>query len=193
MTPKSGDLRCDRCGGPAVPGQRENADLEPDGPAGPQGQPGVTGTAGAQGMTGPKGDPGAQGVTGPQGDPGPQGAAGAQGPQGAPGPQGDPGPQGAPGLSGYEIVTSDSMFDSSSTKLLSADCPAGKVALGGGADIFPSLVDPNRDTAPVALRASTPSIGNGVQAGWFAQSSEIAPYSFAWHMTVYAICATVTP
>jgi len=68
-----------------------------------------------------------------------------------------------------------------------------EAALGGGADIFPSLADSNRDTAPVVLRTSEPSIGNGVQAGWFAQSSEIGAYTFAWHMLVYAVCANVTP
>jgi hypothetical protein len=90
-------------------------------------------------------------------------------------------------------VTSESAFDSSATKLLSADCPAGKVALGGGATSFPSLSDPNRDTAPVVLLSSIPNVGNGVQAGWFAQISETAPYTFPWLMYVYAICANVTP
>lgn len=163
------------------------------GPVGPQGAQGLPGSAGAQGVPGPIGPQGVQGepgAVGPAGSTGPQGVPGAVGPLGPAGPQGVPG---AAGLSGYEIVSVDSAFDSSSTKLLSADCPAGKVALGGGADLFPSLVDPNRDTAPVVLRASTPSIGNGVTPGWFAQSSEIGAYTFAWHMVVYAVCATVTP
>lgn len=172
------------------------------GPVGPQGVQGVPGPAGAQGVPGPIGPQGAQGELGPIGPAGLTGATGPAGAQGVPGavgpigPAGPAGPQGvpgAPGISGYEIVTVDSAFDSSATKLLSADCPAGKVALGGGADIFPSLADPNHDTAPVVLRASGPSTGNGVQAGWFAQSSEIGAYTFAWHMSVYAICANVTP
>jgi len=174
------------------------------GPAGAQGIPGPVGAQGVPGPMGPQGIPGTPGAPGPigpqgvQGEPGPTGPTGRpgvpgpQGMQGIPGPQGVPGPQGAPGLSGYEIVTVDSEFDSSATKVLVADCPAGKVALGGGADIFPSLADPNRETAPVVLRASSPSIGNGVPAGWFAQVSEIAPYTFPWHMTVYAVCANVT-
>ena len=117
---------------------------------------------------------------------------GPTGVQGIPGPQGVPGPQGAPGLSGYEIVTTETAFDSTTTKVGGADCPAGKVVLGGGAYIFPSLSDPNRKTAPVVLHASLPSYGHGGPAGWFAQSSEIAPYTFEWHMLVYAICANVT-
>lgn len=89
-------------------------------------------------------------------------------------------------------MTIDSVFDSFPIKVLSADCPAGKVVLGGGADIYPSLADPNRDAAPVVFRASEPSFGNGVQAGWVALASEIAPYTFDWQMTVYAVCANVT-
>lgn len=160
------------------------------GPAGAQGIPGPIGPQGAQGEPGPIGPAGLTGASGPQGVQGEPGAVGPIGPAGLAGPQGAPG---APGLSGYEIVTSDSAFDSTTTKVGVADCPAGKVALGGGAYIFPSLSDPNRYTAPVVLHASLPSYGNGVPAGWLAQSSEIAPYTFEWHMTVYAICATVTP
>ena len=150
-----------------------------------------TGPVGPQGAQGPQGFPGAPGTPGPKGDPGLQGPQGVPGPTGVPGLPGPQGPQGVPGLSGYEIVTSDSLFNSSSTKAWSADCPAGKVALGGGAYIFPSLADPNRFTAPVVLIASMPSTGNGVTPGWEAASSEIAPYTYDWHMIVYAICANV--
>jgi len=146
---------------------------------------------GPTGPQGPQGLPGPQGTPGPKGDPGLQGPAGIPGPTGVPGVPGPQGPQGVPGLSGYEIVTSDSLFNSSSTKAWSADCPAGKVALGGDAYIFPSLADPNRFTAPVVLIASMPSTGNGVTPGWEAASSEIAPYTYDWHMIVYAICANV--
>lgn len=160
------------------------------GPAGAQGIPGPIGPQGAQGEPGPIGPAGLTGAPGPQGVQGEPGAVGPIGPAGLAGPQGAPG---APGLSGYEIVTSDSAFNSLATKLLSVDCPAGKLALGGGADVFPSLSDPNRLTAPVVLVASEPSIGNGVTPGWVAQSTETAAYSFEWHMTVYAICANVAP
>lgn len=183
------------------------------GPAGAQGIPGPAGAQGVPGPTGPQGIPGTPGAPGPVGPQGPQGergfpgpvgtpgAPGPQGPQGVPGPagvqgipgaQGLPGPQGAPGLSGYELVSAETAFDSSATKILSADCPAGKLPLGGGAEIFPSASDPNRDTAPVVLRTSAPLPANSGPEGWFAQSSEVAPYTFAWNMRVYAICANVT-
>lgn len=181
---KDGSLRLiDAATGAKCSNKEKQITWNQTGPAGPQGATGPQGLPGPQGTPGPKGDPGQQGSQGPQGVPGPTGVPGVPGSQG---------PQGAPGISGYEIVTSDSVFDSSATKFLSADCPAGKVALGGGADIFPSLLDPNRDTAPVVLRASIPAIGNGVTPGWEAQSSETAPYSYNWHMQVYAICANVT-
>ena len=120
---------------------------------------------------------------------GPQGSPGAAGPQGLPGAAGPQGGPGAPGISGYEVVKADTVFDTSATKSMFLDCPVGKYVLGGGASIFPSLADPNRNTAPVVLTASNPSPSN---RGWFARSSEIVPYAFEWDMTIRVICANVT-
>lgn len=146
----------------------------PVGPQGPQGFPGAPGTPG------PKGDPGLQG---PQGIPGPTGVPGLPGPQG---------PQGAPGISGYEIVSAESTFDKIATKVETANCPAGKVVLGGGAQIFPSLADPNHNTAPIILQDSLP-LPVGVPPGWFARASSLNPsYAYEWFLIVYAICANVT-
>lgn len=63
-----------------------------------------------------------------------QGPAGDTGPAGPAGPTGDTGPAGPAGVSGYEVVTKvmDNVplpFDD----YVTAACPAGKVALGGGA------------------------------------------------------------
>lgn len=69
----------------------------PQGPEGPQGDPGPTGPEG------PQGDPGPTGPEGPQGDPGPEGPEGPQGKPGLEGPPGQVGPtgkDGAPGQSG---------------------------------------------------------------------------------------------
>ncbi len=90
--------------GPAGP-QGNPGIAGPQGPAGPQGNPGI---AGPQGPAGPQGDPGiagAQGPAGPQGDPGIAGAQGPAGPQGDPGiagAQGPAGPQGDPGNAGAQ-------------------------------------------------------------------------------------------
>lgn len=113
----------------------------PVGPAGAQGEQGATGSTGPAGATGPQGDPGVTGPAGAKGDKGDVGLQGPPGADGAAGLKGDTGLQGNPGpagISGYEVVTSASAFDSSATKLLAADCPAGKVALGGGPRFFPA-------------------------------------------------------
>ena len=115
-----------------------------------------------------------------QGPAGPQGATGAAGPQGPAGPAGSAGPAGAPGaLAGYQIVTgvafaiAASDFDVSG----SVDCPAGKVAVGGGV----TLADPG---GGVALLESSPKpLGAGwnVTVGNFSEDPNSA--------TPYAICA----
>lgn len=188
------------------------------GPAGPQGAQGPQGAAGPQGETGPQGPvgpqgtPGPQGPAGPQGDTGPQGPIGRPGPTGVPGPQGlqgvpgptgvpglpgPQGPQGVPGISGYEIVEANSLFNNiERTKVAGADCPAGKVVLGGGAEIFPSTADNNRNLAPIILQDSGPVFpvfSPTEPYGWFARASVIDPnYSHAWWMFVWAICGNVT-
>ena len=183
---KDGSLRViDAAAGAKCTSKEKALTWNQTGPIGPQGFPGP------QGTPGPKGDPGPQGPQGIPGRAGVPGIPGLPGPTGVPGLPGPQGPQGVPGLSGYEIVSSDSEFNSSTTKILSVSCPAGKVALGGGAEIFPSLNDPNRDAAPIVIKLSEPEPW-GVPAGWVVLASEIAPYSFSWHMLVYATCANVT-
>ena len=73
--------------------------------------------AGPQGLTGAKGDAGPQG---PKGDPGLPGAPGA------------PGSPGAPGVSGYVVVQSPTVYITGTGGHATADCPAGKKAIGGG-------------------------------------------------------------
>jgi len=116
----------------------------PQGPAGPQGIPGVQGPAGNDGATGsqgpagadgaagpagPKGDTGAAGPTGPKGD---QGITGADGPVGAKGDTGPAGPAGADGATGPAGPTAVSA-DAGNTRVLGTDglifTPAGT---GGG-------------------------------------------------------------
>jgi hypothetical protein len=143
------------------------------------------------GQVGPKGDPGPAGPQGAVGPQGPAGADGASGPQGEVGPAGPQGNVGPAGISGYEIVSDASAFDSTSYKAFSVSCPAGKKAIGGGAYPFPSLADPNRNTAPVVIRSSAPSDGGG--EGWYAEAFEIGTYNYQWDVTVYAICANVAP
>lgn len=83
--------------------------------------------------------------------------------------------------------------------MISAYCPAGKTALGGGGEIFPTLADPNRDAAPIALESSLPTFrqfhtrGPDDINGWMIVARETAAYPQNWHVSAYAICATVLP
>lgn len=177
---KSGALRIiDAEAGQSCGNKEKQITWNQTGPAGPQGLPGP------QGTPGPKGDPGIQG---PQGIPGPTGVPGQPGPQGA---------QGTSGISGYEIVEANSLFNNTErTKIASALCPAGKVVLGGGAEIFPSTADNNHYSAPIFLQDSRPFFplfSPTEPFGWYARASVIDPnYSYEWWLLVWAICANVT-
>lgn len=120
----------------------------PAGPAGGQGATGATGASGPTGPTGPKGDTGANGpagpaggtgATGPKGDTGATGATGATGPKGDSGPTGPKGDTGATGATGATGLSNFSTVNGSQTYIgtsgsttVTASCPGGTVALGGG-------------------------------------------------------------
>lgn len=214
--PTSGQLRViDAASGQSCLATEQPLTWLQSGPAGlqgmpgPQGEPGAPGPQGPQGAVGPQGEPGIPGPQGPQGDPGPTGPVGPAGRSGLPGPtgvpgmpgapgakgdKGDPGIPGASGVSGYQVVSARSSFDSVTEKFMHLACPAGKVAIGGGASVFPSLSDPQRITAPVLLRDNQPLTDGGSQAtGWSARAYEATAYNFAWTLDVYAICANMTP
>ena len=109
-----------------------------------------------------------------QGVPGPKGDAGAPGPVG---PQGETGAPG--GVSGYEIVSAHTDFSSQDVQYAGVSCPAGKLAVGGGAHM-------QGDFLHNALDWSAPST-NG--SGWGAQANEIDITGQTWRLVVYAICA----
>ncbi|MEM6397079.1 MAG: tail fiber domain-containing protein [Bacteroidota bacterium] len=132
------------------------------GPAGPQGDPGMPGAQGPQGDQGPQGTAGPQG---PQGDPGPQGIAGPQGPQGntgptgapgAPGPQGIVGPQGPAGAMGPQGPQGDQ----------GPAGPAGTYTAGSGINIAGdeiSAVDPSstNEIQSLTLTGNNLELSNG--------------------------------
>lgn len=78
-------------------------------------------TIGTQGPQGEQGIQGIQGLQGRQGETGPQGLPGVTGPQG---------PQGPAAASGYQVVVGTTNTPNAITAAF-AQCPAGKVPVGG--------------------------------------------------------------
>lgn len=92
------------------------------------------------------------------------------------------------GVNGYELVRVQSTFDSTAHKSVHARCPEGKLAIGGGAQVFPSTLDSSRNTAPIVLRYSTPNTLD--DRDWTVIADEIQAYGFSWWVSATAICAT---
>jgi hypothetical protein len=92
------------------------------------------------------------------------------------------------GINGYEQVRVQSTFNSTAQKSVNARCPEGKLAIGGGAAVFPSTGDPNRTTAPIVLRYSTPDTLD--HRKWTVIAEEIEAYGFSWWVAATVICAT---
>src|SRR5262245_16519366 len=111
------------------------------------------------------------------------------GPTGA---TGATGPTGAAGLSGLQTITLASLSNSVSPKEAAVLCPAGKMAISGGASILGGSVAAGSDlAATVALKASRPLTISGSDA-WTARAEEITPgFDGNWMLTIYAICANV--
>jgi hypothetical protein len=107
--------------------------------------------------------------------------AGAQGPKGDPGPKGD---TGSPGISGLEEVNDFSDFNSTDAKGVTANCPAGKKVVGGGAFV-------NASGGPVALRTSVPVSGS--LDGWAVTAYEPVAHGGNWNVNARALCANVAP
>jgi hypothetical protein len=87
---------------------------------------------------------------GPPGPEGPQGPEGPEGPQGPEGPAGPEGPVGPEGPAGVGIVeqsrvvgtpASDADADKGQSYSVTATCPAGKVAYGGGGNVAEASSD----------------------------------------------------
>ena len=107
------------------------------------------------------------------------------------GPAGDPGPAGPPGLSGVELVRGES--EALPTGVLrpsvdvGASCPAGKVALSGGATL-------NMSAAFVVLGSPVVPDDGSAPTGWSSFVTTVSggslPASSNVVATAYAICAS---
>jgi hypothetical protein len=178
--------------GPAGP-TGENGETGAQGPkgdVGPQGPKGDTGDTGAQGPPGLKGETGATGPQGLKGDTGPMGPMGPQGLTGPQGAQGLQGPQGVPGIngvSGYQKAFAQVgpfALSPGVTSWVIANCPAGKVALGGGYELMGT-------SAQLLDVVTSAPYQNGV-AGWmvtFRNNTAAAVSSIQVKASV--VCASV--
>jgi hypothetical protein len=125
------------------------------------------------------------GPQGPKGDPGPTGSVGPAGPAGPSGPQGVQGSPGSPGLAGYEVRVATTDFSGVDHKTVGVDCPAGKVAVGGGAN----LVSLAAAAGKLALTVSQAKASVASGQGWFAAAQEVVPTDASWRLNVSVICA----
>lgn len=116
--------------------------------------------------------------TGPPGPPGPQGLTAPAGPAG---PQGPAGPAGPAGATGYEVVLTESAFDTTDFKAQSATCPDGKKAVGGGGSPMSSHTGAGHADDDVALHLSVPA-GND---SWVVHAFETARNNYIpWRLGV---------
>ena len=92
-------------------------------------------------------------------------------------PLGEPGAPG--GLAGYEVVSSQSESSSVNGRFETVGCPAGKVAVGGGADLA---------GAPPEVALDLSSVLGADGLGWAASAHEVAPTDGSWSLTVDAVC-----
>jgi hypothetical protein len=132
----------------------------------------------------------------PHGPAGPQGPKGQKGAKGDKGPKGDKGATGPAGVSGYEIVsqTFKEVFIENSgsprglSEVKTVACPAGKRAVGGGADLGTNATQ-NGQQRQVTVSLSAPNgTGTALSVQLFNNSTTL---DTSIDLKVYAICATV--
>ena len=86
------------------------------------------------------------------------------------------------GVSGVELVTESSAYDSADIKIANAVCPAGKKAIGGGATIL------GQGLNLVAITSSSPFSD---LSGWGAAANEMNLTGNSWRVEASAVCANV--
>jgi hypothetical protein len=99
------------------------------------------------------------------------------------------GAQGPPGVSGYEIVPGPiTQVNADAAKASTAECPVGKVLVGGGYWISPTTTD------VIVVRASGPSLPDEIpRVGWAVLAQRMGPGTENWAVRSWAFCASVSP
>jgi hypothetical protein len=125
-------------------------------------------------------DPGlADSLKGEKGDTGEPGPAGPAGEKGEKGDQGEPG---APGLSGYQLEGPEARW-SNGPGTVTATCPDGKLALGGG-----FTVEGIRGGSAV-VNTSQPVYAAGVATSWVVEGTATGEAN----VKAWVVCAAVAP
>ena len=108
---------------------------------------------------------------------------GDTGPMGGDGPAGIQGPTGLPGVSNYEIVSRSVTLPAANggfgTLTITADCPAGKMVLGGG-------INTGDDIRNIIAQDSYPNLSG---TGWTLLITN--GYTIQRTVVIYAICVIV--
>jgi hypothetical protein len=80
-------------------------------------------------------------------------------------------------------VNALSAEDSEDAKSVTAECPSGKQAIGGGARV-------NGELKEVAVTGSNPFVaGDGKRTGWSAYARESETTGSSWSVEAFAVCA----
>jgi len=70
-----------------------------------------------------------------------------------------------------------------------ANCPAGKIAVGGGAFVSGLINSPGpADGTGPHLTASAPTVNGAVATGWVGTAVSSAAYNGQFNLSMYAIC-----
>jgi hypothetical protein len=154
------------------------------GASGARGEAGASGPAGKEGAPGPTGK---EGIAGKEGTPGAEGREGKEGKEGKAGGNGANGATGATGASAAADIAVEYATASGTGKSVTASCPAGDVAIGGGGS-NPSGEDSYSTSGPVNSTTKTPpTSGSGAYSaaptGWLYSSAAKGP------VTAYALCS----
>ncbi len=112
------------------------------------------------------------------------GAAGCAGRVGPLGPAGPAGAAGASGVSGYEVVVGETAVNSTVSKQLRVDCPAGKKALGAGWSVLDS-------TSAILEGEATYSEPAFDGSHWLTNAKNHSAFARNWKLRMRVICASV--